>query len=159
MAFIVWCQYLGPSIFLTLFNTIFDTKLTTNLHKYAPDTNATLVLEAGATGFRGVITPAQVPGVLKAYSDSLDIVFYMVMAVSIVCFLTGWGMGFNDIRKTKQVTDEAAARHGGSGSDNDNDNDNDNETVTEGEKAAVPTGAPAVGGEEKQRSDGSETDH
>lgn len=159
MAFIVWCQYLFPSIFLTLFNTIFDTKLTSNIHKYAPDADAAIVLEAGATGFRNVVTPDQIPGILKAYSDSLDIVFYMVLAASLVCFLTAWGIGFNDIRTTKQVTDEAAARHGGSGSDNDsdNDNDNDNETVTEGEKA-VPAGAPVAGDEEK-RSDGSETDH
>lgn len=153
MAFIVWCQYLAPAILLTLFNTVFDTKLVSNLHKYAPDTNPQEVLLAGATGFRKVITPAQVPGVLKAYSDSLDIVFYMVLAVSLVCFLSAWGMGFNDIRKTKQVTDEAAARHGGSGSDNDNDN----ETATEGEKAATPS-VPAERTEEK-RSDGSETDH
>ncbi|CAK7199290.1 hypothetical protein SEUCBS139899_001965 [Sporothrix eucalyptigena] len=136
MAFIVWCQYLGPAILLTLFNTVFDTKLESNLHKYTPNTNAAAVLEAGATGFRNVVTSAEIPGILKAYSDSLDIVFYMVLAVSLVCFCSAWGMSWNDIRKSKQVLEEAAAAAGGSGTD---------------------TPAPAILiGDEKA---GSETDH
>ncbi|CAK7237123.1 hypothetical protein SCUCBS95973_009841 [Sporothrix curviconia] len=162
MAFVVWCQYLGPSIFLTLFNTVFDTKLQSNLKKYAPNTDAALVLEAGATGFRNVVAPADIPGILQAYADSLDIVFYMILAVSLVCFLTAWGMGFNDIRKTQQVADEAAAAAGSSGSDTSAPEKASTTAAagTAGAAGAAETAAPAaLVGDEKQRSDGSKTDH
>ena len=98
MAFIVWCQYMGPSIFLTLLNTVFDTKLVHYLRQDVPTVDPQVILTAGATNFRKAVPASAIPGVLKAYADSLDIVFYMVLALSIVCFFTGFGMGFKDIR-------------------------------------------------------------
>ncbi len=109
MAFIVWCQYLGPSIFVTLFNTIFDTELKAKLPQYAPNVKPQVILAAGATGFRKVIAAADIPGVLKTYAESIDIVFYMTVATALVCCLSAWGMGFDDIRKTNNAAKAAAA--------------------------------------------------
>ncbi|EPE04209.1 mfs transporter [Ophiostoma piceae UAMH 11346] len=133
MAFIVWCQYMGPSIFLTLFNTIFDTKLVHFLRQDVPTVNPQVILSAGATNFRKVVPANVIPGVLKAYSDSLDIVFYMVLALSFVCFFAGFGMGFKDIRvKPGQASTKlvgSSGRDGRSGSNDGNDGNDEERAI------------------------------
>ena len=101
MAFIVWCQYIGPAILLTLYNTIFDASLRSQLHEQAPNADAEAIILAGATGFRNVVDAVDLPGVLVAYSNSLDRVFYLVAAAGVVAWFSAWGMGWKDIRKTK----------------------------------------------------------
>ena len=112
-AFIVWCQYIGPTIFLTVFNTIFDTGLRAQLIEQAPNADAEAIILAGATGFRGLARPEDIPGILVAYSNSLDRVFYLVAAAGVAAWLSAWGMGWKDIRKsgensTGQPADVAA---------------------------------------------------
>jgi hypothetical protein len=103
VAFIVWCQYIGPTIFLTLYNTIFDTSLRSQLREQAPNVNADTILLTGATGFRSFVSVADMPGVLVAYSNSLDRVFYLVAAAGVVAWLSAWGMGWKDIRNAKDI--------------------------------------------------------
>jgi hypothetical protein len=72
MAFLVWAQYMGPSIFLVLYNVIFDVSLRELLPQKAPNANVPAIIAAGATRFRDVVAPNDLPGVLQAYSDSVD---------------------------------------------------------------------------------------
>ncbi|KAF3764978.1 MFS general substrate transporter [Cryphonectria parasitica EP155] len=102
MAFAVWCQYIGPTVFLTLYNTVFDTSLTTEIQKYAPGVSAELVIAAGATRFREVVTPQQLPGVLKAFSTSLDHTFYLQAGAGVVAWFAAWGMGWKKLQKPKE---------------------------------------------------------
>ncbi|EXJ84209.1 hypothetical protein A1O3_04876 [Capronia epimyces CBS 606.96] len=102
LAFIVWCQYIGPAIFLSLYNTIFDTSLRPQLREHAPNTNANAIIMAGATEFRRIVHAQDLPGVLVAFSNSLDRVFYLVAAAGVVAWFAAWGMGWKDIRKTKE---------------------------------------------------------
>ena len=102
VAFIVWCQYIGPTIFLTLYNTIFVTSLGPELRRQAPNANAQAIIAAGATNFRKIVSTEDLPGVLVAYSNSLDRVFYLVAAAGVVAWCAAWGMGWQDIRKTKK---------------------------------------------------------
>jgi hypothetical protein len=109
MAFTVWCQYIGPTIFLTLYNTIFDTSLKSQLREHVPDANAELIIAAGATRFRSFVSPQDLPGVLKAFSTSLDHTFYLQAAAGVVAWCAAWGMGWNKIRKSKDAhVDESA---------------------------------------------------
>ncbi|KAK6068103.1 MFS multidrug transporter [Seiridium cupressi] len=62
MAFTVWCQHIGPTIFLTLYNTIFDTSLRSQIPKYASNVDAQAVIAAGATRFRSLVSPQDLPG-------------------------------------------------------------------------------------------------
>lgn len=101
-AFIVWCQYIGPTIFLALYNAIFVTSLGPELLKQAPNADAQAIIAAGATNFRKITSKQDLPGVLLAYSNSLDKVFYLVAAAGVVAWCAAWGMGWEDIRKTKK---------------------------------------------------------
>ncbi|PSR81482.1 major facilitator superfamily domain-containing protein [Coniella lustricola] len=99
MAFLVWSQYMGPTVFLTLYNVIFDTSLKYALAQDAPNVNAAAVVAAGATGFREVVDPGDLPGVLLAYASSIDKVFYLATSAGAVAFIGASLMGWNDIRK------------------------------------------------------------
>ncbi|KAI1336222.1 major facilitator superfamily domain-containing protein [Xylariaceae sp. FL0016] len=99
MAFIVWCQYLGPAVFLALFNLLFDASLVQQLHKLLPQVDAQDIIDAGATGFRDLVSPQDLPSALKAYSNSLDRTFYLQAGASVVACFAALGMGWIDIRK------------------------------------------------------------
>ncbi|KAI1746389.1 major facilitator superfamily domain-containing protein [Xylaria scruposa] len=105
-AVLVFAQYIGPTIFLTLYNTIFSSSLTPQLHTHAPNANAQAIINAGATRFRNIVDPSDLPGVLIAYSNSIDRVYYLVAAVGAVAFVAAFGMGWKDIRKKDDKTSQ-----------------------------------------------------
>ncbi len=112
MAFIIFAQSLGPAIVLAICNVIFDASLMSQLPSRAPNVDAEAVVRAGATGFRHIVSPGDLPGILVAYSNSIDRVFYFVAAIASACSLVLWGMGWQDLRKTKdaQACDEEDSR-------------------------------------------------
>ncbi|CAG8953372.1 hypothetical protein HYFRA_00010117 [Hymenoscyphus fraxineus] len=99
MAFVIFAQSLGPAIILVLCNVIFSASLSTQLQERAPQANAEAILSAGATGFRAILKPGDLPGVLLAYANSVGRVFYLVASVASASVLVLWGMGWRDIRK------------------------------------------------------------
>lgn len=99
MAFIIFAQSLGPAIVLVLCNVIFSSCLKSQLLEKAPHADAPAIIRAGATGFRAIVQPDDLPGVLAAYANSVDNVFYLVAAVAAGCGIVLWGMGWHDLRK------------------------------------------------------------
>jgi hypothetical protein len=110
MAFIIFAQSLGPAIVLILCNLIFDESLKSQLAKHAPSADAMAVIKSGATGFRHVVQSSDLPGVLLAYANSIDHVFYLVAAMAAACGIVLWGMGWKDIRKKNQSSTKSDGR-------------------------------------------------
>ena len=104
MSFMVFGQYMGGSIFISISNAIFSSKLKTALPEYAPGVNTTAVIAAGASAdyVRSIVSPELLPGVLKAYSVSIDNVIYMATACSGALFLTSFFTGWVDTRAKKE---------------------------------------------------------
>ncbi|EPE28198.1 MFS general substrate transporter [Glarea lozoyensis ATCC 20868] len=101
IAFVVFSQALGPTIVMALYNIIFLESFQSQIKNYAPSVSPTAVINAGATGFRSFTSPADLPGVLKAYANSIDRIFYFAAALAAVCGIFLWGMGWHDLRKPK----------------------------------------------------------
>lgn len=104
MAILVFFQTFSGAVFLTIAQTIFTNILRARLGLYAPSVNPDRVIAAGATGIGEVVPPADIPGVLHAYSDGVNNVFYLAVAAGAAGFIASWGMGWIDIRKKKQPT-------------------------------------------------------
>ena len=98
-AFVVWAQYIGPTIFLSLYNVIFDTSLRSQLHRQAPNVDAKAIIAVGATHFRHIVDSRDLQGVLAAYSNSIDNVFYLAAALAALAALTAWAMSWKKITK------------------------------------------------------------
>ncbi|KAG4217300.1 hypothetical protein PC116_g34219, partial [Phytophthora cactorum] len=103
MALLMFSQNFGGALFLSFAETIFSNSLKTLIPQYAPSVNPEIIINAGATGFRSIISPAQLANVLVAYSKSVDRIFYMTAGMGVVCFVFSWGIGWKDIRKKNVV--------------------------------------------------------
>jgi hypothetical protein len=115
MSFIVFAQSLGPAIVLVVCNVIFNSSLKSQLQDKALHTDVAAVIRAGDTGFRAIVQPGDLPGVLASYAVSVDRVFYFVAAVSTASIFVLWVMGWHDLRtEGNKVEDEAAhsEKHG-----------------------------------------------
>lgn len=99
MAFMIFTQALFPAIVLSLCNLVLVSSLKTQLPIHAVEANATAVTQAGATDFRSVVDSADLAGVVVAYVDSVDSVFYLVAAMVAVSSLFIWGIGWQDLRE------------------------------------------------------------
>ncbi|KAI1370090.1 major facilitator superfamily domain-containing protein [Hypoxylon crocopeplum] len=99
MAFIVFTQSLGPAIVLSLCQLIFIESLKSQIPQHAPLADIAGIIQAGATRFRAVVGDGDLDGVLIAYANSIDRVFYLVSAMAAACIIVLWGMGWTDLRK------------------------------------------------------------
>lgn len=104
IAFVVFSQALGPTIAMTLYNIVFLQSLRTEISSHAPNVNSTAITQSGATGFRYFVSTADLPGVLVAYANSINRVFYLAAAFAVLCGVFLWGMGWNDVREKEGDT-------------------------------------------------------
>ncbi|KAJ5227232.1 uncharacterized protein N7469_007238 [Penicillium citrinum] len=102
MAILMFMQTLSGAVFLTFDDVIFSTGLKALMPQYAPNANTAAIIAAGATGMRDVTSSDDLSGVLKAYSESINRVFYLAAGLGAVCVIFSFGMGWKDIRKKKQ---------------------------------------------------------
>ncbi|KAI0843905.1 putative MFS multidrug transporter [Daldinia vernicosa] len=104
MALLMFSQNFGGALFLSFAETIFSNSLKTLIPEYAPSVNPETIINAGATGFRLVISPTEIANVLVAYSKSIDRVFYMTAGMGVLYFVFSCGTGWKDIRKKNEVS-------------------------------------------------------
>jgi hypothetical protein len=74
-SFLAFAQYMGGAIFLSGATTLFNSGLSSALNEYAPEVNATALIDAGATGITAAVSGSQLEGVLLAYSKAITQTF------------------------------------------------------------------------------------
>ncbi|CAJ2509723.1 Uu.00g056230.m01.CDS01 [Anthostomella pinea] len=103
---------LFTSILLVVGNTMLDESLRSEIPKHAPNVDLDKVVAAGATGYRSIVGADDLPGVVLAYANSLDKIFYIGVACASLAFLISPGMGWIDIRKKGPKAKDTAADDG-----------------------------------------------
>lgn len=91
------------AVAVVICQTVYTNSLTELIPAYAPDVNPQVVINAGATKVREVVSPNQLPEVLTAYAKSIDNIWYLDCGLAAVVFVFGWFLGFQDIRKKMDV--------------------------------------------------------
>lgn len=104
LAFLIFIQNLAASVFSVVTNTIFEQTLISKLPEYAPSVSPKAALNAGgsAEAVRALVPMGgghELDGVLKAYSDALRNLWYLLVGFAVAAFLFGWGTGWKDVRK------------------------------------------------------------
>ncbi|KAL3962757.1 hypothetical protein ACCO45_004280 [Purpureocillium lilacinum] len=118
MSMSIFCQYMGGAVFLSLANVIFSSSLRSELPIEAPGVDPRLIVEAGAYAVRDVGIPADLlPGVLRAYCTSVNRVFYLASAVSVLLFVTACCSGWVDTRKKNEANDGSSGSGSGESSE------------------------------------------
>ncbi|KAH7336165.1 putative MFS multidrug transporter [Rhexocercosporidium sp. MPI-PUGE-AT-0058] len=104
-SFLMFCQILGGALFVSFAQTIFTNALKPALKRYAPDVDPETVYAVGASAFRTVIEKEQVRGVVLAYNDALNKVFYLGAGATVVAFGSSFGLGWTNLKATKATGD------------------------------------------------------
>jgi hypothetical protein len=112
MAFMIFCQNFAGASLVVAATAIFGAVLTTEIQAGAPSVSPAAALAAGASASAvRALVPAGSPeleGLLLAFSNAINHVFYLCVGCSIVVFLTAWGMGWVDTRRKKTPASTAA---------------------------------------------------
>jgi hypothetical protein len=106
MSLVMFSQNMGAALFLSFAQTILSTTLTHELPVLAPGVNVQAVIAAGASKFRDVVSKALLPGVLLAYDQAIDRVFYLATGSAVAAFVFCCGMGWKSIKNAKVVEPE-----------------------------------------------------
>ncbi|CZS98682.1 related to MFS multidrug transporter [Rhynchosporium graminicola] len=101
-SFLMFIQILGGALSISFAQTIFSNGLKPTLGKYAPDVSPEVVFSVGASAFVSVVEKEQVHGVVKAYNEALNQVFYLAAGTAGVAFFAAWGLGWTNL-KTVEV--------------------------------------------------------
>jgi len=104
-ALLVFGQTFGGSVFISAANAVFNGALKKDLEETLPNIDSQLIIDAGATGVRTVVSSKNLPRVLDAYAAGVDQVFYLATAGAVLMFVFSWGMGWTDVRKKKEEED------------------------------------------------------
>ncbi|KAI0879817.1 MFS general substrate transporter [Annulohypoxylon maeteangense] len=98
----MFSQLLGGAIFSAVGKSIFTSSIPTALQKFAPDIDANLVINSGVTEISKVVPSDKLAGTLLAYNQAINHVFYLQIAAAGCAFLSGWGMGWKNLKQIKQ---------------------------------------------------------
>ncbi|KAK1842008.1 MFS multidrug transporter [Colletotrichum chrysophilum] len=103
IAFLLFVENLASAIFTVVGNVIFTQTLTRQVSILAPSVSpeAALAVGGSAEAVRGLLPPSspELHGLLLAFSDSINAVFYLLVALGAVSFAASWGMGWVNVRK------------------------------------------------------------
>lgn len=101
---------MGATISLVAANAIFSNALRDQLTQRASQIGVTAdaVLAAGVRSIRDLVSGSELVAVLEAYAKALDNVMYLGIAVSVMVIVFSPGLGWKDIRKTKNLQAHAA---------------------------------------------------
>lgn len=81
-AMVIFHQSLGGALFVSAGQTIFNDKLAEAIVKYAPLEKVEMVVQAGAAGFRDMVQPESLVGVVKSFNEALNFSFYLATATA-----------------------------------------------------------------------------
>lgn len=101
MSLLVFGQYMGASIFLTIANTIFHQTLTKKLGVIAGGSGLRLV--PGDSSIASKVPAPYVQRVLEDLAGSIDITFVLAAVLSAVLFVASFGIGVRVSRKSEGI--------------------------------------------------------
>jgi hypothetical protein len=100
---LAFTQMLASSIFLSVAQTVFQNRLIANLRVYAPDIEATSVVQAGFTALRDLFPADQLPLVLQAYNTAIIQTFYVAVATSALSIIGPIFMRWLSLKSKKKT--------------------------------------------------------
>ncbi|KAH8765537.1 putative MFS multidrug transporter [Diaporthe sp. PMI_573] len=99
MSMLMFAGNFSGAVAVVLCQTVFTNSLSELITQYAPGIDAQLVIDAGSTKVREVVSPDQLPEVMDAYAKSIARIWDLDAAIAALAFVFGWLLGFKDIRK------------------------------------------------------------
>ncbi|KAF2686071.1 MFS general substrate transporter [Lentithecium fluviatile CBS 122367] len=107
LATIILAQNFGPAVMLSAGNNILNQKLVAYIGDLGiAGIDPMVVLQAGATGFRGVVPEGELGRMLEAYNHALRQTFYLTLAMSCAAVVGGVCIEWKTVRKPEAKKDQ-----------------------------------------------------
>lgn len=102
-ALIMFMQTLGGALFISVAQNIFTNRLVTNLARYVPSLDPSIVLRTGATSLKysPEIDVSLIPSVLVAYNNALTQTFYVSLALGALSIFGALGIEWKSVKGKK----------------------------------------------------------
>lgn len=107
-AIAIFFNSLGGAISISIAQNIFSNGLIKNVPKYAPNVDASVVINAGATYLRKDIPAADLPGVLQAYVVAIKNAFILPIAVGSIAAICACFVEWKSVKGKNLIPGGAA---------------------------------------------------
>jgi hypothetical protein len=104
----IFFNSLGGAIAISIAQNIFTNTLVKELPLLVPDVKPLVIIAAGATHIREVVTPQQLPGTLLSYNKAITTAFILPIAVGGLAFLSSLLFEWKSIKGKSLVSGSAA---------------------------------------------------
>ncbi|KAI5814922.1 MFS transporter [Pyronema omphalodes] len=104
---IVFSQYFGGTVLVSLGQTAFVNLLSKFVYQYAPDVNPQMLIKAGLK-VRGLIPAAQLENVLLAYNKAITGTFYVAVGTSALAIIPALAIEWKRVPQKKKLAQEEA---------------------------------------------------
>lgn len=100
-AIAIFFNSLGGALSISIAQNIFSNTLIKDMPIYAPGVNPQVIIQAGATHVRDVVTKAQLPGVLEAYDVAVTRAFILAIACTGIAFCVSFVFEWKSVKGQK----------------------------------------------------------
>lgn len=107
-AIAIFFNSLGGALSISIAQNVFANTLVQEIPKLVPGLDPSLVIYAGATHVREVVTKEQLPGTLQAYNKALATAFILPIAVGGISFLSSFLFEWRSIKGKNLLAGGAA---------------------------------------------------
>lgn len=84
----IFSNTIGGAIAISIAQNIFSNTLVKQIPLYVKSVDVQTVVNAGAQGFRNVVSPSELPGAILAYNKSVTTAFVLAVAAGGLGFLS-----------------------------------------------------------------------
>ncbi|CAD0093561.1 unnamed protein product [Aureobasidium mustum] len=100
LSFLQFINFFAGSTFITVSQTLLGNGLISGLKDILPDLDPSKISGGGASAIRDIVSPNQLPIVLRVYNDSIRSIWYLGLGLSCLVFMASWGFEWRSV-KTK----------------------------------------------------------
>ncbi|KAF2464016.1 MFS general substrate transporter [Lindgomyces ingoldianus] len=92
-------QSIGGAIFVSIGQNVFANKLATDLAKYVPDLDPTIILQSGATSLQQSVPPQQLPLVQLAYNNAITRAFLVATVMASLTIIGALAVQWKSVKE------------------------------------------------------------
>lgn len=109
LSFLQFINYLAGSTFITVSQTLLESGLIAGLKDVLPNLDSKTISGGGASAIRDMVSPDQLPVVLRVYNNSIRSVWYLALGLACLVFVASWGFEWRSVKTKKESENDAKA--------------------------------------------------
>ncbi|KAK6086167.1 major facilitator superfamily transporter [Seiridium cupressi] len=99
---VMFSQFFGGAIFSSVAKTVFTASVKPAIDNFAPDVDPALLINSGAAELQRIVPTDELHGVLLAYNQAIQHVFYLQLAAACCALIAGCGTGWRNLNRVDQ---------------------------------------------------------